>query len=63
MNEVDIGVLVRKPQVNADTRNNHGFGPPTDVVLADNRAVHVLQESETERAKSEDDRGVLFNLE
>jgi hypothetical protein len=63
MNKVDIGVLVRKTRVNAFTRDNHGFAPQTDVVLADIRAVHVLQESETEKAKSEDGRGVLFNLE
>jgi hypothetical protein len=63
MDKVDIVVLVRKQRVNGDTRDNHGFGPPTDVVLADIRAVHVLQESETERAKSEDGRGVLVNLE
>jgi hypothetical protein len=63
MNKFDIGVLVRKPRVNAFTIDNHGFAPPTDVVLADIRVVHVLQESETERAKSEDGRGVLFNVE
>jgi hypothetical protein len=43
MNKIDIGVLVRKPRVNAFNINNHGFAPPTDVVLADIRAVHVMQ--------------------
>jgi hypothetical protein len=63
MDKVDIGVLGRIPRVNADTRHNHGFGTPADVVLTDIRVFHVLQESETERAKSEDGLGVLVNLE
>jgi hypothetical protein len=51
MDKVDIAVFGRITRVNADTRYNHGFVPPADVVLTDIRVLHVTQESETERAE------------
>jgi hypothetical protein len=63
MDKVDIGVFGGIPRVNADTRYNHGFAPPTDVVLTEIRVLLVAQESETERAEIKYGRGVLVNLE
>jgi hypothetical protein len=63
MYKVDIAVFGRIPRVNADTRYNHGFVSPADVVLTDIRVLHVAQESETERSEIKYCRGVIFNLE
>jgi hypothetical protein len=63
MYEVNNGGLVTILRVDADTRDNHGFAPPADVVLTYIRVVHVAQESETERPEIEYGRGVLLNLE
>jgi hypothetical protein len=63
MHKVDITVFGGIPRLNADTRYNYGFAPPADMVLTDIHVLHVVQESETERAEIEYSRGILVNLE
>jgi hypothetical protein len=62
MDKVDIAVFGRITRVNGDTRYNHGFVPPADVVLTDIRVLHGTQESETERTVIKYGRGVIFRF-
>jgi hypothetical protein len=62
MYKFDIAVFGGIPRLNVDTRYNHGFAPLADVVLTDIHVIHVVQESEIERAEIEYSRGVLVNL-